>query len=68
MIFGENKEQTMRQLQFKFDPLPAESVEICLFHERWIKKFTPDHFDNCALNMSQYFRKLIWYNFATNIW
>ena len=28
----------MRQLQFKFDPLPAESTEICLFHERWIKK------------------------------
>ena len=29
----------MRQLQFKFDPLPTESVEICLFHERWIKTF-----------------------------
>ena len=39
MIFGKSKEQTMRQLQFKFDPLPAESVEICLFHQRWIKFF-----------------------------
>ena len=29
----------MRQLQFKFDPLPAESAEICLFHQRWIKTF-----------------------------
>ena len=29
----------MRQLHFKFDPLPAESAEICLFHERWIKIF-----------------------------
>ena len=29
----------MRQLQFKFDPLPTKSVEICLFHERWIKAF-----------------------------
>ena len=29
----------MRQLQFKFDPLPTESAEICLFHERWIKIF-----------------------------
>ena len=29
----------MRQLQFKFDPLPPESAEICLFHERWIKIF-----------------------------
>ena len=39
MIFGKNKEQTTRQLQFKFDPLPAESAEICLFHQRWIKTF-----------------------------
>ena len=37
MIFGKNKEQTTRQLQFKFDPLPIESAEICLFHKRWIK-------------------------------
>ena len=33
MIFGKNKQQTMRQLQFKFDPLPTESAGICLFHE-----------------------------------
>ena len=39
MIFRKNKEQTMRQLQFKFDPLPTESAEICLFHQRWIKAF-----------------------------
>ena len=39
MIFGKNKEQTTRQLQFKFDPLPIESTEICLFHKRWIKTF-----------------------------
>ena len=29
----------MRQLQFKFDPLPPESAGICLFHQRWIKTF-----------------------------
>ena len=29
----------MMQLQFKFDPLPTESADICLFHERWIKTF-----------------------------
>ena len=39
MIFGKNKEQTTRQLQFKFGPLPPESAEICLFYDRWIKKF-----------------------------
>ena len=37
MIFGKNKEQTTRQLQFKFDPLSAESAGIYLFHQRWIK-------------------------------
>ena len=44
IIFGKNKEQTMRQLQFKFDPLPTESAEICLFHERWIKAFDTQPF------------------------
>ena len=37
--FRKNKQQTMRQLQFKFDPLPVESAGICLFHQRWIKTF-----------------------------
>ena len=48
MIFGKNKEQTTRQLQFKFD-LPTESAEICLFHERWIKTFGTQPF--CQLCM-----------------
>ena len=43
-IFGKNKEQTTRQLQFKFDPLPTESAGICLFHERWIKTFGTQQF------------------------
>ena len=34
----------MMQLQFKFDPLPTESAEICLFHERWIKTFDTQPF------------------------
>ena len=37
MIFGKNKEQTMRHLQFKFDPLPTKSAGICLFQQRWTK-------------------------------
>ena len=44
MIFGKNKEQTTRQLQFKFDPLPTESAGICLFHQRWIKTFDTQPF------------------------
>ena len=58
----------MMQLQFKFDPLPTESAEICLFHERWIQLFAPNHFVNYALNMAYYFRKLIWSNYAIIIW
>ena len=34
----------MRQLQFKFDPLPTESAEICLFQQRWIKDFDTQPF------------------------
>ena len=34
----------MRQLQFKFDPLLAESAGICLFHQRWIKTFDTQPF------------------------
>ena len=34
----------MRQLQFKFDPLPSESAGICLFHRRWIKNFDTQPF------------------------
>ena len=34
----------MRQLQFKFDPLPTKSAGICLFHQRWIKTFDAQQF------------------------
>ena len=34
----------MRQLQFKFDPLPTESAGICLFHQRWINTFDTQPF------------------------
>ena len=34
----------MRQPQFKFDLLPTESAEICLFYERWFKTFDTQPF------------------------
>ena len=49
MIFVKNKEQTMMQLQFKFDPLPTESTEICLFHERRIKTFYTQPFGQLCI-------------------
>ena len=39
----------MRQLQFKFDPLPTESAEICLFHQRWIKTFDTQPFGQLCI-------------------
>jgi hypothetical protein len=59
MIFEKkNKEQTMRQLQFKFDPLPAESAEICLFHERWIKDFDTQPFGQLCIKYVLVFYKI----------
>ena len=68
MIFGKNKEQTMRQLQFKFDPLPTESAEICFFHERWIKTFYTQPFGQLCIKYGLVFYKNDLVNFGTNIW
>ena len=57
MIFGKNKEQTTRQLQFKFDPLPAESAEIYLFHERWMKTFDTQPFGKLCIKYGLLFYK-----------
>ena len=58
MIFAKNKEQTMRQLQFKFDPLPTESAEICLFHQRWIKAFNTQPFGQLCIKHGIVFYKI----------
>ena len=60
MIFGKNKEQTTRQLQFKFDPLLAQSAEICLFHERWIKTFDTQPFCQLCIKYVLLFYKNDW--------
>ena len=67
MIFGKkNKEQTMRQLQFKFDPLRAESVEICLFHEKWIKTFDTQPFGQLCIIYGLVFYKIDLVHFCNN--
>ena len=58
IIFGKNKEQTMRQLQFKFDPLSAEPAEICLLHERWIKTFCTQSFCQLCIKYVLVFYKI----------
>ena len=58
MIFGKNKEQTTRQLQFKFDPLPTESTRICLFHQRWIKTFDTQPFCQLCIKYGLVFYKI----------
>ena len=66
MIFGKNKEQTMRQLQFKFDPLPTKSAEICLFHERWIKKIYTRPFCQLCIKYGLVFYKNDLVQFCNN--
>ena len=58
MIFGKNKEQTTRQLKFKFDPLPAGSARICPFHERWIKTFYTQPFGQLCIKYVLVFQKI----------
>ena len=67
MIFGKNKEETMRQLQFKFDPLPAESVEICLFHERWIKTFYTQPFGQLCIKYGLILQELVGSSFTKKL-
>ena len=47
----------MRQLQFKFDPLPTESAGICLFHQRWIKAFDTQPFGQLCIKYGLIFYK-----------
>ena len=48
----------MRQPQFKFAPLLAESAEICLFHERWIKTFYTQQFGQLCIKYCLVFYKI----------
>ena len=66
MIFGKNKEQTTRQLQFKFDPLPTESAGICLFHQRWIKTFYTQPFCQLCIIYGLVFYKIYEVQFCNN--
>ena len=63
MIFGKNKEQTTRQLLFKFDPLLAESAEICVFHERCIKTFYTQPFGQSCTKYVVVFSEIDLVNF-----
>ena len=56
----------MRQLQFKFDPLPAESVGICLFHQRWIKTFFTQPFGHLCIKYGLVFYKIDLVQFCNN--
>ena len=47
----------MRQSQFKFDPLPAETAEICLFQKRWIKTFYTQPFGQLCIKYGLVFYK-----------
>ena len=48
----------MRQLQFKFDPLPTESAKNCLFHQRWTKSFDTQPFFQLCIKYGLVFYKI----------
>ena len=56
----------MRQAQFKFDPLPAETAEICLFHERWINTFYTQLFGQLCIKYGLVFYKNDLVKFSKN--
>ena len=58
MIFGKNKEQTTRQLQFKFYALPTKLAGICIFHQRWIKTFNTQQFCQLCIKYVLVFYKI----------
>src|SRR6266496_3127174 len=66
MISVKNKEQTIRQLQFKFDLFPSKSAEICLFHERWIKAFDTQPFCQLCIKYGLVFYKIDLVSFWNN--
>ena len=45
-------------MQFKIDPLPAESAEICLFHKWWIKTFDTQSFCQLCIIYGLVFYKI----------
>ena len=56
----------MRQLQFKFDPLPTKLAGICLFHERWIKPFYTQQFGQLCIKYVLVFYKNDLVQFCNN--
>ena len=66
MIFWKNKEQTTRQLYFKLETLQTESVEICLFHERWIKTSDTQPFGQLCIKYDLVFYKNVLVQICNN--
>ena len=54
IIFSKSQEQTIQHLQFKFDPLPAESAAFCPFCQRYLGIF---------LDATRWlFKHIMWYS------
>ena len=56
----------MRQLQFKFDPLPTEPTRIYLFHQSWIKTFHTQPFCQLFIKYGLIFQKIDLVQFCDN--
>ena len=47
--FLNNKDQTIKHLEFKFDPIPTKSAALCLFQERCIRNILHGKFGKLLL-------------------
>ena len=69
IIFIKNREQTMRHLQFKFDPFSAEQAGICLFGKGWMESFSDTTIWLFVHEMwSNILEKMVISHFATYFW
>ena len=56
----------MRQPQIKFDPVLTKSAEICLFHQRWLKKNYTQPFGQLCIKYGLVFYKNDLVQFCNN--
>ena len=68
MIFSKNHGRQIMYLQYKPDPLPADSAHICPFYPGWTKRFEMYRLGDSPCKMVQYFRKMGRQHSKTAFW
>ena len=68
MIFSKNHGRQIMYLQFKPDPLPTDSADICLFHPGRTERFEIPQLGYSSRKVVYYFRKMGWQHSVTAFW